>query len=119
MQCYGEYNIVYSEKADGVAPPEDSLDFRIGGAKKRHAIYEVARRWNRQFSQSPPFKVSAIDVWQLTDNRPETTNDGRHWIDEGRGDFVRIRPGIGEAEGNTLSNSFHLRCRLYPRSNLR
>ena len=64
---------------------------------KRHAIYEVARKWN-QIGNST-FRVSAVDAWQLTDNRMETTSDGRHWIDEMNGYYSYRRKGIGEAEG--------------------
>jgi len=28
----------------------------------------------------PPFRVSVVDVTSLTDNRPDTSTEGRHWI---------------------------------------
>lgn len=80
--------------------PADSLDFRLGGSIKRHAIYEVARKWN-QFKNAT-FRVSAVDAWQLTDHRMETTSDGRHWIDEMNGYYSWRRQGIGEAEGTYI-----------------
>jgi hypothetical protein len=97
VMCYGEYNFMYSKEGDGIAPPYDSLDFRMGGSKKRHAIYDLARVWNKAHLDHPPFRVSAVDAWQLTDNRMETTYDGRHWIAEGK--KWAPRKGIGEAEG--------------------
>jgi len=64
---------------------------------KRHAIYDVGKQWNK--SGNSTFRVSAVDAWQLTDNRMETTSDGRHWIDEMNGYYSYRRKGIGEAEG--------------------
>ena len=58
-----------------------------------------------------------VDAWLLTDNRPETTNEGRHWIDEGKGNFVTKRPLIGEAEGKSLFNCL-ADVRLYSGSNI-
>jgi hypothetical protein len=75
----------------------------------------VAKRWNAQFTEG--FRVSVVDAWLLTDNRPETTNEGRHWIDEGKGNFVTKRPLIGEAEGKSLFNCL-ADVRLYSGSNI-
>jgi len=47
-----------------------------------------------------PFRLSVIDAWMLTDNRPETTGDGFHWVAEFRTDLLNQRPRIGEAEGS-------------------
>ena len=83
-------------------PPSDTLDFRLGGSMKRHAIHDVAKKWNQEGNST--FRVSAVDAWQLTDNRMETTSDGRHWIDES-GYHSQRRKGIGEAEGICPLNS--------------
>lgn len=41
-----------------------------------------------------------VDAWQLTDDRPETTADGRHWVlTEENKDVAQFRTGIGEAPG--------------------
>jgi len=103
VQCYGEYNIVYSDSHPDTPAPVDSLDFRLGGSQKRHAIHEVAREWNtaQLASGNATFRVSAVDAWQLTDQRMETTSDGRHWIDEMNGYYSYRRRGIGEAEGTS------------------
>ena len=93
----GEDNWIYTGKFPGTPPPEDSLDFRIGGARKRHAIYEVAKMWNAKHS-APKFRVSVVDAWSLTDNFPESTSDGRHWVSEGR-KFWDQRSLQGQAEG--------------------
>jgi hypothetical protein len=75
------------------------LDFRYGGAKKRFAVFDVARRWNRlhHTDEATSFRLSAVDAWFLTDNRPETTSDGRHYTLERAGNDKR--PLIGEADG--------------------
>ena len=75
-------------------PPDDSLDFRYGGAKQRHAIFEIGRQWT-----DSAFRVSVIDAWLLTDPRPETTFDGRHYSGESE-DALEDRPLMGEADGN-------------------
>lgn len=72
---------------------------RIGGAIKRHGIYNVAREWNLLHQSNPPFRVSVVDGWRLTDNRPETTVEGLHWITEAQGDKRPLRPMVGEAIG--------------------
>jgi len=79
--------------------PEDSLYFRKGGEIKRHGIYDVAREWNLRHQKNPPFRVSVVDTWYLTDNRPETSVEGLHWITELHGDVSRFRPMVGEAMG--------------------
>jgi hypothetical protein len=88
---------MYSKEGDGVKPPDDSLDFRLGGSKKRQAIYQTARVWNNLHRENPPFRVSVVDAWKLTDNRPETTYEGRHWIAEGK--KICPRKSVGETEG--------------------
>jgi hypothetical protein len=100
VNCYGESNFQYRDRQG--PPPWDSLDFRIGGSVKRHAIFEIARKWNARHKNDPPFKVSVVDAWQLTDNRLETTAEGRHWIAEDGGEFATMRKGIGESEGISL-----------------
>lgn len=91
----GENNWIYAEKFPGTRPPEDSLDFRLGGARKRHVLYEFAKKWNRMHTN---FRVSVVDAWSLTDNFPESTSDGRHWVSEG-GKYRDHRSRQGEAEG--------------------
>ena len=39
-----------------------------------------------------------IDAWFLTDPRPETTFDGRHYSGESE-DVIEDRPLMGEADG--------------------
>lgn len=41
-----------------------------------------------------------MDAWMLTDNRPETTSEGRHWVAEDWGWIATRRPYVGEAEGD-------------------
>jgi hypothetical protein len=43
------------------------------------------------------FKVSCVDAFWLTDARPESTSDGRHYSAEGEG-WRSQRPLIGEAD---------------------
>jgi hypothetical protein len=59
----------------------------------------MAKEWNRVHQAQPPFRLSVVDAWQLTDHRPETTTDGRHWISESLTQFWDKRSRIGEAEG--------------------
>jgi hypothetical protein len=41
-----------------------------------------------------------VDAWQLTDDRPETTADGRHWVlTEENKDVAQFRTRIGAAPG--------------------
>ena len=40
-----------------------------------------------------------VDAWKLTDNRPETSFEGRHWVIDQIDDRASRRPLIGEAEG--------------------
>jgi hypothetical protein len=68
-------------------------------SQKRHAVYEVARQFHLENVDNPPFKVSVVDAWQLTDNRPETTSEGRHWIAEDSA-YREFRNGIGEGDGS-------------------
>ena len=82
--------------------PQDSYEFRLGGSLKRHVIFDIARQWNRVNQEDPPFRVSVADAWLLTDNRPETTSEGRHWVGEGE-TFAKIR-GIGEPAGAPFRN---------------
>lgn len=77
--------------------PDDSLDFRYGGAKQRRAVFEIARSWIQQNPESS-FRLSVIDAWLLTDSRPETTSDGRHYSADIE-DVVEDRPLMGEADG--------------------
>jgi len=50
---------------------------------------------------SSPFRVSVVDSWALTDNRPETVFEGRHWLNEyEHRDKERQRPLLGEASGS-------------------
>jgi hypothetical protein len=78
------------------------VDSRFGNAYKRHAIYDVARTWNQEHIGKSPFRVSVVDGWQLTDNRPETSSDGGHWIAEGS-NHLTFRKGIGECDGMSPS----------------
>ena len=64
----------------------------------RHTITKVAKDWNKMHGTDAPFKVSVVDVWLLTDNRPETTTEGRHWVLEGPYP-ITWRKGIGTAVG--------------------
>jgi hypothetical protein len=75
------------------------LDSRLGGSRKRHVIFNLARNWNRIHLGEEPFRLSVIDAWMLTDNRPETTSDGLHWVVENKNTWDQ-RPKIGEAEGS-------------------
>jgi hypothetical protein len=67
---------------------------------KRHGVIELAKRWNEQHKDG--FRVSVVDAWQLTDGRPETTSDGRHYSppDEKPYDAAE-RPLMGEADGTS------------------
>jgi len=33
-----------------------------------------------KLDHDPPFRVGVVDVTSLTDNRPDTSTEGRHWI---------------------------------------
>jgi hypothetical protein len=74
---------------------DDSLDFRIGGAVKRHAVFDVAKSWNAVHDS---FRLSVVDAWFLTDSRPETSFDGRHWSED-ENPARNERPLMGEADG--------------------
>jgi hypothetical protein len=50
------------------------------------------------YKENPPFRVSVVDAWLLTDHRPETTSEGRHWIAENK-KLTLLRNGIGEPDG--------------------
>ena len=69
----------------------------------RDRIFDLARKWNRITLDNPDmFRLSVVDAWKVTDDRPETVYDGRHWIVEEHYDRYRVsefRPLIGEAEG--------------------
>jgi hypothetical protein len=79
--------------------PDDSLDFRYGGAKQRSAVFEIGRKWIQQNTESQ-FRLSVIDAWLLTDSRPETTSDGRHYSGENDDtQLLQDRPLMGEADG--------------------
>ena len=110
----GEENWIYSEKFPGVSPPEDSFDFRLGGARKRHSIYELAVKWNAVHTV-PKFRVSVVDAWSLTDNFPESTSDGRHWVSEGR-KYWDQRSLQGEAEGISPRFFISLTCQIVSRT---
>ena len=94
-------------------PPEHTMDHRIGASHKRNIIYQVVSTWNREHpgnqqqpgnqesgdpNQRNSFKVSVVDSFGLTDARPETTRDGRHWALEME-EIKLLRPLLGEAEG--------------------
>ena len=79
----------------------ESSVYRYGESKVRFAIYSVAKNWNAMYRESPPFRVSVVDAWLLTDHRPETTSEGRHWIAEDD-KFRILRNGIGESDGIVL-----------------
>jgi len=62
-------------------------------------VWDVAKKWNQIHENDLPFRTSVVDVWQLTDNRPETSSEGRHWVYERTGDAsLSARPLMGEAE---------------------
>jgi hypothetical protein len=94
---------MYADKMDQFpdGPPKDSIDFRIGGSAKRKAMYFVAHHWNQMHRQNPPFRLSVVDAWDMTDNRPEATSEGRHWVSEDEG-AEKIRPFVGETDGTFL-----------------
>ena len=81
-------------------PPEHTMDHRIGASRKGNILYQVVSTWNREHAETggASFKVSVIDTFGLTDARPETTRDGRHWAAE-MDDIKLLRPLLGEAEG--------------------
>lgn len=95
--CQGDKPWIYESKWSQ-GPPDDSLDFRIGVSKKRQVAYQAASEWNRK---NQPFKLSVVDAFAMTDARPETTNDGTHWVEEHEKSHL-IRPTVGEAEGIRL-----------------
>lgn len=95
INCWGDKPWIYESRWDE-GPPPDTLDYRHGASKKRHVAYQVAKEWNKQHPET--FKVSIVDAFAYTDNRPETTSDGRHWIAEDIWTSKR-RPLVGEAEG--------------------
>jgi hypothetical protein len=70
----------------------------MAGFIQRHALQEVALLWNH-FYENSPFRVSAIDAWQLTDNRPETTAHERYQVTE---DPEELGLYINEAEGKFI-----------------
>jgi len=64
---------------------------------KRLGIIELAKRWNKEHDG---FRVSVVDAWLLTDSRPETTSDGRHYTAaEDQPWYGPQRPLMGEADG--------------------
>ena len=97
----GETNPLYDDKFPGKTAPPDSLDFRIGGDKKRSMVYDIVKKWNRLHPEG--FRVSVVDVWMLTDNFPESTFDGRHWAEEDSETLGR-RPHVGQADGISRNN---------------
>lgn len=98
MQCYDK-GVTYNYEPDGeFQGTKDSITFRYGAGNMRFAVYRVAQTWNQMYKNNPPFRVSVVDAWLLTDNRPETTSEGRHWIAEDK-KFKELRQGIGEADG--------------------
>ena len=100
ISCLGEYNWIYSEKFPNQQPPEDSIDFRLGGSLKRRVCYDVAQAWH-QANPDCPFRVSVIDAWKLTDNYAESTSDGRHWVVELKNALDK-RTKQGQAEGQLI-----------------
>lgn len=75
-------------------PPDDSLDFRFGASRKRWAIYDLAKTWN----EGTGVRVSVVDAWEITDPRPETTSDGRHYSSDNP-KIGEQRRYVGEADG--------------------
>ena len=75
--------------------PDDSLDFRFGASRKRWAIYDLAKTWN----EGTGVRVSVVDAWEITDPRPETTSDGRHYSSD-NAKIGEQRRYVGEADGN-------------------
>jgi hypothetical protein len=100
VNCFGDKHFMYENQKDQFpdGPPRDSVDFRIGGCEKRKAMFFVAHHWNQMHKDNPPFKLSVIDAWEYTDNRPEATSEGRHWVSEDEG-AQSIRPHVGETDG--------------------
>jgi hypothetical protein len=82
--------------------PRESISFRYGAEKARHTITNVAKDWSRERAENPPFRVSVVDAWLLTDNRPETTTEGRHWVVEGPS-TIKWRAGFGTTVGTSCS----------------
>ena len=83
--------------------PESSLlDLRWATSLSRSYVFKTARAWNKAHKANPPFRLSVIDGWQLTDNRPETSSEGRHWISEDVGELDTFRKGIGEPDGSSI-----------------
>ena len=60
----------------------------------------MASKWNNLHSKELPFRLSVVDAWMMTDNRPESTSDGVHWIEENEKSSL-VRPTVGEADGTT------------------
>ena len=52
-------------------------------------------------------RLSVIDAWLLTDSRPETNYDGRHYSGENE-DTTPDRPLIGEADGIRINEGSDL-----------
>jgi hypothetical protein len=91
----------------GENKPSESLDFRFGGNIKRHAVIDVAEKWNEEHEEG--FRVSVVDAWWLTDSRPETTSDGRHYSSpEEKPWYAAERPLMGEADGMFLCSMANL-----------
>jgi hypothetical protein len=96
IQCYSER--IFEYPTEGISEPT-SRDLRFAGSRSRSWVFKLARQWNQGGS---PFRLSIIDGWILTDNRPETSSEGRHWISEDSGELDHYRHGIGEPDGSTL-----------------
>ena len=46
-------------------------------------------------------RVSVVDAWEITDPRPETTSDGRHYSSDNP-NIGQQRPYVGEADGTII-----------------
>lgn len=75
---------------------------RKNSARLRDLALEETRSWARRRRGAEGGKVGFVDAFAITDNRPETSVDGVHWVaytDEERGWTRNSRPAVGEAEG--------------------
>ncbi|SCV68260.1 BQ2448_381 [Microbotryum intermedium] len=60
----------------------------------------LARRALATFKETHPMlRMNFIDYYRLTDARPETSSDGRHWVEEDEpASLFRSRPLVGDAD---------------------
>ena len=69
---------------------------------KKTCNLEVATQWKEMHKDNLPFRT-AVDARQLTDNRPETSSERRHWACEKSKDAsLEMKPLTGEAERRGL-----------------